>query len=134
MIAVLRKEKQMYKKIYTSVYVSYSCIVEVGNKAFFCCFSALNISVPNSDGAGKADDFLIFIGGEFSGKFRIVRKISARCILIHNADINGISVFSIQKTENIYGIVRMSRKNKMTDDDALFHHSVCMKKRGTRLA
>lgn len=104
-----KKRKQMYKKIYTSAYVSYSCIVEVGNKAFFCCFSALNISVPNSDGAGKADDFFIFIGGEFSGKFRIVRKISARCILIHNADINGVAVFSIQKTENIYGIVRMSR-------------------------
>ena len=103
--------------------------VEGRNKTFGGCLSLLAESLFNADSAGKIqypDIFFRRNGMLKLAAFRLGKlfQMRERRILIHNTDIDVISVSVMKVTKDSFGIACLARQEQMADNEPPFHHTV----------
>ena len=103
--------------------------VEGRNKTFGGCLSLLAESLFNADSAGKIQYPDIFFRRNGMLKLAAFRlgelfQMRERRILIHNTDIDVISVSVMKVTKDSFGIACLARQEQMADNEPPFHHTV----------
>ena len=93
----------------------------------------LEKSVFHSDFHGEGYYIVIFPLGEFSIYFRICRQISVGRVLAHYTDIYIVFVGIIKVFYDIFAVFGHGRQYKVAHDHSLFHKSVRIKCRSSRL-
>ena len=78
------------------------------DEAFFGGFAFLDEGVLDSDGEGKIDNSVIFVGGDLAVKCGNLCHMRKGCVLVHDTDVDIVAIGFVQIAEYLFRILGLT--------------------------